>query len=73
MKTPRPPRTWKRGGSTGPRRPAHGGRRGTSRLTSSVGLVLLVLLGIEALTALALSSYLPEHIFLGLLLIRPSP
>jgi hypothetical protein len=34
-------------------------------------LVLLVLLGIETLTRLALDSYLPEHIFLGLLLILP--
>ena len=47
------------------------GPPGNERLTSSVGLVLLVLLGIEALTTLALSSYLPEHIFLGLLLIPP--
>jgi hypothetical protein len=47
------------------------GPPGNERLTSSVGLVLLVLLGIEALTALALHSYLPEHIFLGLLLIPP--
>ena len=47
------------------------GPPGNERLTTSVGLVLLVLLGIETLTALALSSYLPEHIFLGLLLIPP--
>jgi hypothetical protein len=47
------------------------GPPGNERLTSSVGLVLLVLLGIETLTTLALSSYLPEHIFLGLLLIPP--
>jgi hypothetical protein len=47
------------------------GPPGNERLTTSVGLVLLVLLGIETLTTLALSSYLPEHIFLGLLLIRP--
>ena len=33
--------------------------------------MLLVLLGIETLTTLALHSYLPEHIFLGLLLIPP--
>jgi hypothetical protein len=44
---------------------------GNERLTTSVGLVLLVLLGIETLTTLALHSYLPEHIFLGLLLIPP--
>jgi hypothetical protein len=48
-----------------------GGPPANERLTSSVGLVLLVLLGIEALTVLALHSYLPEHIFLGLLLIPP--
>ncbi len=33
--------------------------------------MLLVLLGTETLTTLALHSYLPEHIFLGLLLIPP--
>src|SRR6478735_5648980 len=47
------------------------GPPGNERLTTSVGLVLLVLLGIETLTTLALSSFLPEHIFLGLLLIPP--
>jgi hypothetical protein len=47
------------------------GPDGNERLTTSVGLVLLVLLGIETLTTLALHSYLSEHIFLGLLLIPP--
>jgi hypothetical protein len=47
------------------------GPPGNERLTTSVGLMLLVLLGIETLTTLALHSYLPEHIFLGLLLIPP--
>ena len=47
------------------------GPSGNHRLITSVGLVLLVLLGIEALTTLALRSYLPEHIFLGLLLLPP--
>jgi len=47
------------------------GPPGNERLTTSVGLVLLALLGIETLTTLALHSYLPEHIFLGLLLIPP--
>jgi len=47
------------------------GPPGNEQLTMSVGLVLLVLLGIETLTTLALSSYLPEHLFLGLLLIPP--
>jgi hypothetical protein len=45
------------------------GPTGNERLTTSLGLVLLVLLGIETLTTLALHAYLPEHIFLGLLLI----
>jgi hypothetical protein len=47
------------------------GPPGNERLTTSIGLVLLVLLGIETLTTLALHSYLSEHIFLGLLLIPP--
>jgi hypothetical protein len=47
------------------------GPPGNERLTTSAGLVLLVLLGIETLTTLTLHSYLPEHIFLGLLLIPP--
>jgi hypothetical protein len=47
------------------------GPHGNERLTTSLGLVLLVLLGIEALTTLALHAYLPVHIFLGLLLIPP--
>src|SRR5207237_8338663 len=41
------------------------------RLTSSTGLVLLLLLAAEALTTLALRRYLPVHIFLGLLLLPP--
>jgi hypothetical protein len=44
---------------------------GNHRLTTSVGLVLLVLLGVEALTTLALDTYLSVHIFLGLLLLPP--
>ena len=47
------------------------GPPGNERLTTSVGLVLLVLLGLEALTTLSLRSYLPVHIFLGLLLLPP--
>jgi hypothetical protein len=47
------------------------GPPGNERLTTSLGLVLLVLLGIEASTTLALHAYLPVHIFLGLLLIPP--
>lgn len=47
------------------------GPAGNHRLTASVGLILLILLSVEALTTLALSSYLPVHIFLGLLLLPP--
>ena len=47
------------------------GPPGNERLTTSTGLVLLVLLAVEALTTLSLRSYLPEHIFLGLLLLPP--
>jgi hypothetical protein len=44
---------------------------GNERLTSSTGLVLLVLLAVEALTTLSLSSYLSLHMFLGFLLLPP--
>jgi hypothetical protein len=47
------------------------GPPGNERLTSSTGLVLLVLLAIETLTTLALRTYLHVHIFLGLLLLPP--
>ncbi len=47
------------------------GPPGNERLTTSVGLVLLVLLALETLTTLSLRSYLPVHIFLGLLLLPP--
>src|SRR3954470_8251903 len=47
------------------------GPSGNERLTTSTGLVLLVLLAVETLTTLALRSYLPAHIFLGLLLLPP--
>jgi hypothetical protein len=44
---------------------------GNERLTSSTGLILLVLLAVETLTTLALSTYLNVHLFLGLLLLPP--
>jgi hypothetical protein len=47
------------------------GPPGNERLTTSTGLVLLVLLAVETLTTLALRSYLSVHIFLGLLLLPP--
>jgi hypothetical protein len=46
-----------------------GGAQGNERLTSAVALVLLVLLGTEVLTTLDLSSFLPVHLFLGLVLL----
>jgi hypothetical protein len=46
-----------------------GGPDGNERLTSTLGLVLFVLLALEAATTLSLHSYLPVHLFLGLLLI----
>jgi hypothetical protein len=59
-----PRRTW--------RAAAHAwGPSGNERLTTSTGLVLLVLLAGETLTTLSLRSYLPVHIFLGLLLLPP--
>jgi hypothetical protein len=48
-----------------------GGPEGNERLTSTVGLILVVLLVVEAATTLSLSSFLPVHIFLGLLLLPP--
>jgi hypothetical protein len=47
------------------------GPSGNERLTTSTGLVLLALLAVETLTTLSLRSYLPVHIFLGLLLLPP--
>jgi hypothetical protein len=47
------------------------GPPGNERLTASTGLVLLVLLAAETLTTLALRTFLPVHIFLGLLLLPP--
>jgi hypothetical protein len=45
------------------------GQPGNERLTTTVGLVLLVLLGVETLTTLSARSLLPVHVFLGLLLL----
>jgi hypothetical protein len=48
-----------------------GGTDGNERLTGSTASVLLVLLGVEGLTVISLSSFLSLHIFLGVLLIPP--
>jgi hypothetical protein len=45
------------------------GPPGNERLTTTVGLVLLVLLVVETLTTLSARSLLPVHVFLGLLLL----
>jgi cytochrome b len=47
------------------------GARGNDRLTASVGLILLVLLAVEAWTTLSLRSYLSLHMFLGFVLLPP--
>jgi cytochrome b len=47
------------------------GREGNERLTALVGLVLLVLLAVEAWTTFSLHSYLPLHMFLGFVLLPP--
>jgi hypothetical protein len=49
--------------------PGTSGPLGNERLTTAVGLVLLVLLVVEALTTLSARSLLPVHVFLGLLLL----
>ncbi|HST24598.1 MAG TPA: hypothetical protein VLJ76_01275 [Gaiellaceae bacterium] len=48
-----------------------GGVEGNERLTSTVGLVLVLLLGAEAVTAIDLHDLLPVHLFLGMLLLPP--
>jgi hypothetical protein len=47
------------------------GPAANKRLTASTGLVLFLLLAVETLTTLSLRTYLPVHIFLGLLLLPP--
>lgn len=49
----------------------HGGPDGNARLTGSAGAMLIVLLGVEALTVLSLRSLLSLHVFIGVLLIPP--
>ena len=55
----------------GPSRQATAGVAGNMRLTSAIGLVLLVLLSAEAATTIALGALQPVHIALGLLLLAP--
>ena len=48
-----------------------GGVEGNTRLTSSFGAILFVLLFVEGLTILSIGSLLTPHIFIGVLLIPP--
>ncbi len=48
-----------------------GGTAGNERLTGSTALLLLVLLAAEGVTVVFLGPLLPEHIFIGVLLIPP--
>jgi len=48
-----------------------GGTAGNARLTGSTGGVLIVLLAVEGVTILSLSSLLSLHIFIGVVLIPP--
>lgn len=48
-----------------------GGTDGNEVLTTGTGVVLLVLLAALGLTILAIGQLLPEHLFLGLLLLGP--
>lgn len=47
------------------------GPAGNSRLTATMGVVLLVLLAIEGITLISLGPLLPAHVFVGVLLIPP--
>jgi len=53
------------------RRIRSGGPAGNERLTATVGLVLIGLLGAEAATAIDLHTFLSWHLFLGPLLLAP--
>ena len=48
-----------------------GGAEANERLTSSTGLILLVLLAVEGVTVLQVRSLLRMHVFVGVLLIPP--
>jgi hypothetical protein len=48
-----------------------GGTAGNERLTANTASVLIVLLAVEGATLLSLRSFLPVHVFVGMLLIPP--
>ena len=50
---------------------ADAGVEGNSRLTSSLGMLLLVMLAVEGATVLDVRGMLTLHMFLGLMLIPP--
>lgn len=47
------------------------GPAGNSRLTATVGVVLLALVAVEGITLVSLGPLLPAHVFVGVLLIPP--
>lgn len=47
------------------------GPAGNSRLTATIGVVLLVLIAVEGITLISLGPLLPAHVFVGVLLIPP--
>ena len=68
-------RAWREGGTevlaAHDRATRSGGPAGNERLTGSTALLLLLLLAAEGVTILFLGPLLPEHIFIGVLLIPP--
>jgi hypothetical protein len=68
-KRPPPPAGSARRGATGRRFP--GGAVGNNRLTSLLGVILLVGLAVEGATIPSIRSLLSVHIFVGMLLLGP--
>ena len=59
------------GAAPGEKGPPGGGTEGNERLTALSGVLLLALLAAEGVTILFLGPLLPEHLFIGMLLIPP--
>jgi hypothetical protein len=59
------------GAAAGGNAPSGGGIEGNARLTALTGVLLLALLAAEGVTILFLGPLLPEHLFIGMLLIPP--
>ena len=52
-------------------RRAKAGVEGNARLTASLAVIILVVLGLEGLTILRIGNLLVEHVFIGMLVIPP--